>query len=247
MNRFSFFNNLLPGLALAAALGLAGCASAPPASGINDPQEAQNRGFHEFNLSLDRAILRPAGRAYVQILPPPLTRGVANFAANLDLPGMVVNDLLQFRPLRAVQNTTRFVLNTTIGLGGLFDPATKAGVDAIPTDFGETLHVWGMPEGAYIEMPVLGPTTDRDLLGTVVDVALNPVRLLVPTPDRKIDVLAKLGSKLGDRGRYSETVDSILYESADGYAQLRLMYLQNRRYQLGQAAGSEDVEDPYAE
>ncbi len=246
-SRFQPVNAGLASLFLASALTLAACGPAPAPEGIYDPREAQNRGFHDFNVDLDRHILRPAGQAYVKIVPQPVAVGVSNFADNLDLPGEVVNDLLQLQLGHGVQNTLRFAINTTIGIGGLFDPATKLGIQEEPTDFGETLHVWGMPEGAYIEMPVIGPTTDRDLLGTVVDLAMNPVRLLVPGNGTNASILAKLAARIGDRGRYSETVDSILYDSADGYAQARILYLQNRRFELGQTTGSDSVEDPYAE
>lgn len=240
----------LPNLA-APALILAGllaaCGPAPAPDGINDPNEAQNRDFHELNVALDKHVLRPAGQAYVAVVPRPLAQGAANFASNLDLPGEVVNGVLQVRPGTAIQNAVRFAINTTIGIGGLFDPATAMGVPEVSTDFGETLHVWGLPEGKYIEMPVLGPTTDRDLMGTIVDTAMNPVRLLVPAPERYVDTLASLATTIGDRGRYSETFDSILYDSADGYAQARLLYLQNRRYELGQTNSTDTFEDPYAE
>jgi phospholipid-binding lipoprotein MlaA len=121
------------------------------------------------------------------------------------------------------------------------------GVAGKKTDFGETLHVWGVGEGYYLELPLLGPSTARDALGEVVDSVINPIGVLLPKPERYVGTLAKVASKIGDRARYSETVDSVLYDSADGYAQARLLYLQNRRYELGQTAGEDDFEDPYAE
>lgn len=238
---------------LSGAVLLSACAPAPVAQGINDPYEAQNRKFHAFNRGLDRALVRPAADAY-SILPEPVERGVANFARNLDAPGDVVNNLLQGRVAPAGQNTLRFAVNTIFGIGGLFDTATALGLPAAPTDFGETLHVWGVGEGAYIEAPFLGPKTSRDLVGTIVDIAANPVSLALEHPDNLYATGAKVGSSLGDRARYSDTVDSILYESADSYAQARLLYLQNRRFALGQAAGQsgdedfvDPYEDPYAE
>lgn len=197
-------------LALAVAGALAGCGPAPVPTGINDPHEAQNRDFHAFNVALDRALLRPAGKAYASAVPSPLAIGVSHFASNLDLPGMVVDDLLQLKLQDAAQNTLQFAVNSTIGLGGVLDPASAGGLPAAPTDFGETLSAWGMPEGTYIEMPVLGPTTDRDLLGSAVDYAMNPVRLFAPEPWPQVDLAAALAAKIGDRGRYSATVNSIL-------------------------------------
>lgn len=232
-----------------AGLLLVACGPAPIASGIDDPNEARNREIHEFNRSVDRALLRPTANAYSSVLPEPVEQGISNFATNLDAPGDVVNNILQLRLGRAAENTLRFAINSTIGIGGLFDPATAMGVAGDPTDFGETLHVWGVPEGQYSEVPFMGPTTDRDLVGVIVDVVTNPVRLALPEPESYYATGTKLASRLSDRARYGDTVDSILYESADSYAQTRLLYLQNRRFALGGAAGDAEggFEDPYAD
>ena len=234
---------VLMGLAVAL---LASCGPAPTPVGISDPNEAKNRAFHEFNVDLDHTLVRPIAKGVDKAVPDPVSIGITNFAGNLNLPGTVVNDLLQIKLGKAVENTLRFALNTTIGIGGIFDPASKLGVPGKSTDFGETLHVWGMPEGNYIELPVLGPSTDRDMLGDLVDYAMNPLRVLVPPSKAYIGTLAKVAAKISDRGRYSATVDSILYESADGYAQARILYLEHRRYQLGQVPSDDSFEDPYA-
>ena len=238
---------------LIACLLLSACARQPAPEGVNDPNEAANRHVHAFNRGVDKALLRPAASAYGTIVPEPVERGVKNFATNLDVPGDVVNDLLQAKAGDALHNTARFVVNSTVGIGGLFDPATPMGLTGAPTDFGETLHVWGSKEGRYIEVPFLGPSTTRDFAGTLVDVGLNPLRLVFETPETYWMTGAKVASTLGDRSRYSETVDSILYDSADSYAQARLLYLQNRRFELGQTEGGADAgddvnfEDPYAQ
>lgn len=236
----------------AAALLLAACAPGAP-SGVYDPYEAQNRDIHAFNVGLDRALVRPAARAYDALLPAPVEQGISNFAHNLDQPGHILNNLLQGRPQYAAQNTLRFAVNSTFGIAGLFDVSSAIGLPAVETDFGETLHVWGMKEGAYTELPLLGPSTDRDTLGTIVDFALNPVSKILPAPEKYVATAAKVGSKLGDRHRFEGTVDSLLYESADSYAQVRLLYLQKRRFELGQTAAEADAEfvdpyeDPYAQ
>lgn len=239
---------------LAAVLALSACAREPAPQGINDPNENVNRRVHAFNRALDKALLRPAASAYGSVVPAPIEAGVSNFASNLDGPGDVVNDLLQANPGDALRNSARFVVNTTIGIGGLFDAATELGLNGAPTDFGETLHVWGAKEGRYIEVPVIGPSTGRDFAGTLVDVALNPLRLVLQAPETYWMTGAKVASTLGDRQRYSSTFDSILYESADSYAQARLLYLQNRRFALGQTGSAADgsgddpnFEDPYAQ
>lgn len=246
-----------PVTAMAAlALMLAACGPAAVPSGIDDPNEAQNRQVHAFNRAVDRNLLRPTATTYSSVLPEPVERGISNFASNLDAPGDVVNNLLQFRIGKAAENTMRFAINSTIGIGGLFDPATALGVAGDPTDFGETMHIWGAPEGEYVEVPFLGPSTGRDVAGLVVDVALNPVRLALPQPEAGYATATKIASGLSNRARFSDTVDAILYESADSYAQARLLYLQNRRFELGQdASGADagfedpytDFEDPYAE
>jgi phospholipid-binding lipoprotein MlaA len=234
------------------ALGLVGllaaCAPKPAPSGFNDPQEANNREIHDFNRAVDQTLVRPVSRAFGDGPPGPVMQGVSNFSRNLNAPGDVVNNLLQARPQFAVENTLRFVVNSTVGIGGLFDPASRIGLDGKTTDFGETLHVWGASEGNYVELPFIGPSTERDTVGSLVDIVLNPLRYVVPSPEDNILTAANIASRLGDRARYSETVDSVLYGSADSYAQARLLYLQSRRFELGQTsgdAGGEDFVDPY--
>lgn len=234
-------------LATAMAVLVAGCAAPPPVQPHFDPDEAQNRQIHAFNRGLDKALLRPASGAYGGAIPQPVRQGVANFAGNLDVPGDALNSLLQGRPGPAAANVLRFALNTTVGIGGLFDPARALGIEGRSTDFGETLHVWGVPEGAYQELPFLGPSTDRDTVGALVDIAMNPVRLVLPAREGSLATVARIGSRLGDRYEFGETFDSVLYDSADSYAQTRLLYLQNRRFALGQTGAEDDFIDPYAE
>ena len=233
-------------LSILGLLALAACA-APVPSGIDDPYEGFNRKVHGFNVAVDKNVIRPVATTTTKIVPTPVARGVSNFADNLALPGMVVNSVLQANVGDAAHNTMRFLVNTTVGIGGLFDLATPAGAPERSTDFGETLHVWGMAEGPYTELPLLGPSTARDALGKVVDAALNPMRMVIPKDQAWVGTTAKGFALLDKRGRYSQTVDSVLYDSADGYAQARLLYLQNRRYELGQTEAESDFEDPYAE
>ncbi|WP_235823663.1 MlaA family lipoprotein [Actibacterium lipolyticum] len=218
---------------------------------MRDPFEAQNRDVHEINRDLDKNIVRPVSQAYGTVVPEPVRRSVGNFSSNLDLPGFVLNDLLQLRLDDAVNNAGRFLFNSTIGLAGLFDPASTIGMYERDTDFGETLHKWGVGEGAYVELPLLGPSTERDTVGKVVDYLSNPTRAFVPVDVRNVDTVAGVADLLGDRYKFSDSVDSILYESADSYAQARLLYLQNRRYELGGVTGEPEYldvyEDPYAQ
>ena len=240
-------------MALVIASLMAGCAAGPAAQGdINDPNEGVNRAVHGFNKGVDTVFLRPASRVYGAVVPAPLRTGVNNFAENLEGPGDVVNNILQGRIDEAGTNTLRFAVNTTMGIAGLFDAATFLGLPEGDTDFGETLHIWGAGEGAYVELPLRGPSTTRDSVGQVVDLFLNPFSYVLKPAHAEVASGAEALSIIGDRYKFGETADSILYDSADSYAQARLLYLQNRRFELGQDADSDDTfldpyEDPYAE
>lgn len=244
---------------LVVVLALAGCASrpAPGPDGIDDPLEPMNRVTHGLNKGIDRMVVRPAASVEGTVLPGPLRRGIGNVAATLDLPGDIANQLLQGRVFDAATNTLRLGANLTLGLGGLVDFASAAGMPRLETDFGETLAVWGVGEGPYLVLPALGPSTLRDALGEVVDIAFDPLGQVLHGRDARAATLLRLLAKIDRRGRHAGTVDSILYESADSYAQLRLLYLQNRRHELGkhgvtgqsapEAESFDPYEDPYAQ
>ncbi|MBY4894504.1 VacJ family lipoprotein [Rhodobacteraceae bacterium N5(2021)] len=229
--------------ALVILLTACGPATLPPGDQIADADEARNRAAHATNIALDRAVLDPAATAYGTAVPEPLRVGVSNFASNLNQPGYVVNNLLQLRLGDAAQNTLRFALNSTLGVAGLFDVASALGLPEEETDFGETLHIYGVGEGDYVVHPVFGPSTTRDTVGMVVDFAMNPLRHYVDTPESYYSTGASIASGLNSRYEFGDTVDSILYESADSYAQMRSLYLQQRRFELGGADAA--YEDPY--
>ncbi len=241
------------GMACVIASLMAGCAAGPaPQGDINDPNEGVNRAVHGFNKGVDTVLLRPASRVYGAVVPAPVRTGVNNFAENLEGPGDVVNNILQGRIGEAGTNTLRFAVNTTMGIGGLFDAASFLGLPEGDTDFGETLYIWGVGEGAYVEVPLRGPSTSRDSAGQIVDLFLNPFSYVLKPAHAEVATGAEALSIIGDRYKFGETADSILYDSADSYAQARLLYLQNRRFELGQDADSDDAfldpyEDPYAE
>ena len=154
-----------------AALGLvsllAGCAIAKPRT--DDPLEKVNRKVYAFNDAVDQAVIRPVAVGYRKITNPPVRRSVSDFFTNLRQPVTVANDLLQARPQQALQSTGRFLVNLTLGIGGLFDPASSLGLPLQQTDFGVTLARWGVPEGDYIVLPFLGPSTVRDVWQVPVD------------------------------------------------------------------------------
>ena len=230
-------------------LGACGPATLPQGDRIADADEAQNRAVHRFNLALDRAVVGPTARGYGTIVPDPLREGVDNFASNLSQPSYILNNLLQVRIGQATQNVVRFMINSTIGIGGIFDPATAIGVPAARTDFGQTLHIWGVPEGDFVMLPGFGPSTTRDTVGLIVDMATNPVRQVVPAGDGHYVTGVQLLDLLGDRYEVDDVLDDLIYASTDSYAQLRSLYLQSRRFELGgPTAGLDDaVDDIYAD
>ncbi|PVH29260.1 VacJ family lipoprotein [Pararhodobacter oceanensis] len=244
----------------------AGCAQAPLPSGTNDPYESVNRAWFNNNLALDQALsgdteaetdpalvaLDDEGETVVApdaVTPQRgsfLRRIVSNFGANLGLPSTIANDLLQIRPDRAAENTLRLVINSTVGLGGLFDPAGRIGIHGRRSDFGETLHRWGVGEGAYVVLPLLGPSTERDALGLAVDLVLDPLRFALPRGEFGGTLVARGAARFADRAEYAEILDANVINTADPYAQARLLYLQTRRYHLGVEIEDEII-DPYAD
>ncbi|WP_234999522.1 MlaA family lipoprotein [Roseovarius albus] len=225
-----------------------GCASPGPDHQPGtpfDPYEERNRQIHAFNKSIDRNVYRPAGKGYSDFLPDDPETALGRFAFNLAIPSDIVNNILQLNMRGAFQDTGRFLVNSTIGLGGFFDPATELNMaQPTNTNFGETLHVWGVQQGAYVELPFLGPSTERDTVGMVVDVFTNPLTYLLAYPNNLYVTGAALSANVARRGRYADAIDSILYESADSYAASRSLYLQNRSFTLGQD-GDDTYLDPY--
>lgn len=238
-------------LPLALCVILAGCASEPVMQDgirVNDPFEAQNRRVHAFNKGFDQRVVAPVARLASQgddARGPGAMGLVINAGSNLSLPGKVANSLLQGRPEPAIKNFFRFAVNTTLGIGGLLDPAGQDfGLPEHDTDFGETLAVWGVPEGAYLELPILGPSTQRDAAGKVVDLVIDPLYHILHSDAAWAVFGLRVASKAGDRARFGDTVDSVLQDSADSYAQLRLIYLMHRRHELNE--GGAEI-DPYAD
>lgn len=226
---------------------LAACASGTvPSDHINDPFEDVNRSVHEFNKLVDAVALRPVSAVYGATIPKDIRDIVDNGGNNLALPGQVINHTLQGNLAVAIQTTARFLINSTIGIGGLFDPASEMGLFEKDTDFGETLGLWGFAEGPYVELPFLGASTVRGTIGTVVDFGIDPMKYVLPSPEREYLFLLKGVDLIGDRHKYSDLVDVLLYETTDSYASQRLTYLQNKRRALEGETVIEDLEDPYA-
>ncbi|MGR3713851.1 MAG: MlaA family lipoprotein [Shimia sp.] len=240
--------------ALCAALLATACTNANSVDRglVYDPYEGNNRGTHEFNKSVDKILLSPASNGYGSVIPQEIRDRVSEFSDHLSLPNDVINNTLQGKLPEAGNGAARFVMNTVLGFGGFVDVASLFGMKRHDTDFGETLHVWGAAEGAYVELPFFGPSTSRDTVGLMVDVVMDPFFVVFREPTRYVGGVAYVANAMGDRYDYNDTVDSVLYDSADSYAQSRIIYLQNRRFELG--IESEDAyvdpnfdpyEDPY--
>lgn len=238
---------MLKSLALLPAflLVLTACSPTPQDGSIADPLENLNRKSHALNKSADRAFFRPASRAYGAVTPEPVRRSLSNVAAHLNEPRSFVNHLAQGDIDDAGHTFIRFAVNTTVGLFGLFDPAAgDFGLEKRGSGFGDTLAVWGAGEGAYLELPLFGPSNERDAIGRIVDIATNPLSV-VAEDGPELAAATSFPSVLNSRYELGENVDGILYDSADSYAQLRLFYTENRRFQLSGQASAENAFDPY--
>jgi phospholipid-binding lipoprotein MlaA len=213
--------------AVALTLSLAGCATTG-ARDPADPLQPMNRGVYRFNDSLDRAALRPVAVAYHEHTPSWFQTGVGNFFTNLSYPGTAVNDLLQGKLLAAGQDTLRFVINTTLGWGGVLDVASGAGLPQHDEDLGQTLGKWGVPAGPYLMVPLLGPSTLRDLPSKVADTLLEPLFWFDPGNARWVS----LGLSAVDTRARLLPVDATLDGVYDKYGFIRGAYLQRRQFQV---------------
>ncbi|MAC79433.1 MAG: VacJ lipoprotein [Rhodobacteraceae bacterium] len=227
---------------------MAACTKVPDgatsADGVFDPYENQNRAVHDLNLTVDKYAFRPAGIGFSTVVPDPMEDSIGYFADNLGMPKVMINALLQGDFENFGWALARFLMNSTIGGFGLSDPASEFGIPVVDKDFGQTLDTWGFKEGAYLELPFYGPSTERDTVGIMVDIWLNPFSFIGGNTLGNATLYSNGGQMLSDRGRYSDTIDSVLYDSADSYAQSRLIYLQNRRFELG-SDGTGNAFDPY--
>jgi phospholipid-binding lipoprotein MlaA len=238
-------------LLLACALQLGGCASVPRGSAgeVYDPLEPMNRAVFKANMAVDRAFVKPIAQGYRAILPEFVRDRFKSFVDNLLEPRIFVNDLLQMRLNAAGMTFARFLMNTTIGLGGLFDPASSHNLPRQTGDFGQTLYMWGVGEGPYLVLPFFGPSNLRDGVGLGVDFvtegSLNPLNAAVPKDNRN-DVNLGIGVAYGIdlRSRNIETLDAIEATSIDLYATLRSVSQQHRRSELRKAQGLAPETEP---
>lgn len=196
-----------------------------PSANSGDPWEGMNRKVFAFNEGLDRWILEPVATGWDYVLPEFAQDGISNFFDNLSMPVHLANDLLQGKPGDAYQTAWRMVINTTVGIGGLFDPASRWEVYKSDEDFGQTLGVWGVPSGPYLVIPLLGPSSPRDATGLVVDQMGAAATYFVPL---YVTVSAGAVDRLNDRARLLETIAAEREAAFDFYTALRSSYTQFR-------------------
>ena len=223
---------------------LLGACSTPSADSLaqNDPWEKTNREIFEFNLSMDRAILRPVARGYRDVVPEFARDGVHNFLTNLNSPVILANDVLQGEAEKAGNTLGRIVINTTVGVGGLIDVASKVGIPYHENDFGITLGKAGAAEGSYLMLPFAGPKPPRDLLGTGVDVAFDPFTWAIFPGDNTL-MMVRVGMGVLDaRTSQLDAVETIERSSIDFYATTRNLYRQSRNARINEGnPGTDDL------
>jgi phospholipid-binding lipoprotein MlaA len=207
-----------------------GCASAPGRTTNADPWEGFNRGVYKFNDTVDRATLKPVAKGYRKVTPRWIRTGVGNFFANLSYPVTIVNQFLQGKAKTGFQDTGRFLVNTTLGVVGLVDVATKVGLEANDEDFGQTLAVWGVGSGPYLTLPFFGPSSLRDAPSRIADYFMGPLTYVDTIPweaewgMRGLDLVHSRAELL--------SLDPTLQSTFDPYAFIRDAFVQQREYTI---------------
>lgn len=215
-----------------------------------DPLQRVNRGVFSANMFADRIVVKPVAKAYRTVAPKPARQGISNFFRNVEEPFSFINNLLQGQGDRALRNLGRFVVNSTIGIGGLFDPATRHGIKAAPEDLGQTFAAWGMNGGPFLMLPLFGPSTMRDGVGFGIAQFADPYRACLTycgLPHRM--PLALTATQLiSTRSELIENgADAFLQSSLDPYAAMRSAYLQGRRAEILNLDGDDAAAQAAAE
>jgi phospholipid-binding lipoprotein MlaA len=229
---------------LALLVSALGCATADRP----DPLEKANRKIFAFNEGLDRYALQPVATAWDFVLPDLVEDGIQNIFRNLDMPVVVANDVLQAKPVAAFEDVARFFFNTTLGLAGFFDVATRVGIPDHDEDFGQTLGYWGVPPGPYLVVPILGPYTLRDGFGEIADTTATAYAYMnlfwydvvgLNTPETAGASIGTYAFRLVNlRAIYLEEIANNRRDAFDYYAFVRNAYLQNRRARVLDATDS---------
>ena len=222
-----------------------GCASGPRAPDDRDPLEGMNRAIYGFNTGLDTVLVHPVVKGYDAVLPKPVKTSVSNFFGNLGDFVTIVNDILQGKFHQSLEDASRVVWNTTLGIGGLFDPATSMGLPRHREDFGQTLGVWFAKDdpGPYLMLPVLGPSTFRDGIGLVGDIYTWPVFWLTKNPYVTWGMTGVAYVDL--RSQLGESEGLLATAAVDPYAFYREAYFQHRRDLVWDGNAPETDEDSF--
>jgi len=205
------------------------CTSIPPEQRVeSDPWESLNRPLHSANTVFDNALTKPIAKGYRAILPGPVRIGVSNFFRNLTTPRSVINNFLQGKPDRGLSELARLVINSTVGIGGLFDVASMSGLEEYREDFGQTAAVWGIPDGPFVIIPTLGPQTLRDAILLPLDIFVDPLYQYDNSSVRdKLYIV-----RIIDLRYRLLPASKFLEDSKDPYVTTRESYLQNREYEV---------------
>lgn len=210
------------------------------AAAVYDPWQRFNRRVHRFNSAMDRSVARPVAKAYVNVVPEPVRSRVSNFFDNLGQPATAVNTLLQGKVKHSAQAMGRFLVNSTVGVGGLFDPASRMKLPEREEDFGQTLATWGWRRSRYLELPFFGPSTVRDAFGVAGDSPLQPVSYVEADKVR----IGLTALNLVDMRTRLMAFDSLRDEASDDYLLVRDTWSQRRHFQInGDTGGDASLPD----
>ena len=211
-----------------------------------DPFERFNRAMFKFNDGVDKAVIKPVAIAYRDVTPELVRKGVTNFFANISDGWSFVNNTLQLKGVEATDSLFRFTTNTVFGLGGILDVASDMNIGKHTEDFGQTMGYWGVPSGPYVVLPMFGPSTVRDSVGSLVDVAADPVSSAGNIPARNSLIALRL---VDLRANFLQGGDVLEQAALDKYTFSREIYLQRRRALIGRESEKEerfDLPDPAA-
>ena len=206
---------------------------------IYDPLEPVNRAIFSFNNVADRVVLEPVAKGYKK-LPSPIQSGISNFLSNLRAPLVVVNQLLQGQGENAIQSSGRFIINSTVGLLGVFDVAEKIGIEEKEEDFGQTLATWGVGDGFYIVLPLFGPSNMRDTSGMLITMVTDPINAYaVSEGEAWLVPMRTAANAVDQRSKIIDEVNALRDNSVDYYAAVRSSYYQNRKAAIANVDDSE--------
>ncbi len=233
---------------------MAGCATAPDPSNpdavaeyrqTNDPLEPANRLIFALNRAIDAVLLKPLATLYREFTPKVFQEAIGNILANLRTPVVLANDVLQGEGQRAGDTLARFVVNSTLGFGGMIDVASEMGVRPHAEDFGQTLAVWGVPEGPYLMLPLFGPSSPRDAVGLVADFFSDPINWYAMNTGQEYITYSRTGTTGVDaRARHMKELDDLERTSMDYYAAIRSLYRQRRADEIHNGRGSSNTPAP---